>query len=169
MAAAPVWLMTPARLRLEPAAIFARLQNSVCEAMNSGQTNFPIDLIEDHRPTEVKAGVVSNTRGAQQWRLTFSKESAAEKEAYELMSPEQRKEWNAGKQARIHERKAAKIAELEEKYQQPVHPRTVTVIVNPDTRTADLFSFDGFHDRIDWRSEAAKAGYIGTVAYSHPE
>lgn len=134
--------------------------------MNSGKTNFPIDLIEDHAPTEVKAGLASNSRKAQQWRLTFSKETKAEKEWYEKATPEQRKAWNAEKQKRIHERKLKVIRQLEKETGEKVKPRTMTVIINPDTRTADLYEFDGWHDRIDWQSPAAKAAYKATVQYA---
>jgi hypothetical protein len=69
--------------------------------MNTDKTNFPIDLIEDHRPTEVKAGLCSNGKDAQKWRLTFSKETASEKAAYDKMTPEQKTEYNSESQARI--------------------------------------------------------------------
>lgn len=135
--------------------------------MNSAATNFPIDLIEDHAPTEVKAGLASNGRGAQQWRLTFSKETAAEKSAYEKMTPAERERWNAEKQKRIHERKRRVIADLQKRNPRtPIKPRTITVVLNPDTRTADVFVFDGFHDRIDWQSAAAKSAYRGSVTYA---
>lgn len=137
--------------------------------MNSGRTNFPIDLIEDHRPTEVKAGLVSNSASAQQWRLTFSKETAAEKALYEKMTPAEREQWNAEKQQRIHERKRAAIKALEEESGEKIKPRTMTVVINPDTQTADIYSFDGFHDRIGWTSDLGKKGYVATVRYDHPE
>lgn len=135
--------------------------------MNSGATNFPIDMIEDHRPTEVKAGLASNGRKAQQWRLTFSKETKTEIEAYDKMDEGERAEWNAEKQKRIKERKQAVISDLEKKYGKPIHPRTVTVVINPDTQTADIYAFDGFHDRIDWQSDLAKKSYVGSVTYAH--
>jgi hypothetical protein len=69
--------------------------------MNTDKTNFPIDLIEDHRPTEVKAGLCSNGKDAQKWRLTFSKETASEKAAYDKMTPEQKTQYNSESQARI--------------------------------------------------------------------
>jgi hypothetical protein len=135
--------------------------------MNTEATNFPIDMIEDHAPTEVKGGLVSNARKSQQWRLTFSKTSKAENEAYEKMTPQEREEWNQHKQRRIKERKAAVIKSLEKKYGKPIKPRTLTVIINPDTKTADVFIFDGFHDRIDWQMDIAKKSYVGSVSYGH--
>lgn len=133
--------------------------------MNTAASNFPVDMLEDHRPTEVKAGLASNSRKAQQWRLTFSKESATEKALYETMTPEERKTWNTEKQRRIHERKMKVIQQLEKQTGKKVHPRTMTVIINPDTKTADIYVFDGLHDRIDWQSPQGKAGYEGSVRY----
>ena len=137
--------------------------------MNTSQTNFPVDLIEDHAPTEVKAGMASNGRKAQQWRLTFSKESKKEVEMYEKMTPEERSQWNAQKQQRIHERKLAVLKAVEKQTGKKQKPRTVTTIINPDTRTADIYVFDGWHDRIDWQSDMAKKAYKGSVQYDHDE
>lgn len=134
--------------------------------MNSKKTNFPVDALEDHRPTEIKAGLVSNGSSAQQWRLTFSQESAKEKELYASMTPEERSAWNVEKQKRIRQRKQAVIKQLEKEFPgQKIKPRTLTVIVNPDTRTADVYEFDGFHDRIGWNSPEAKKAYRGSVRY----
>lgn len=134
-------------------------------AMNSEQTNFPVDLIEDHAPTEVKAGLVSNTRGAQQWRLTFSKESAKEKALYETMTSQERAAWNEKKQQRIHQRKQAVLKAVERETGRKQRPRTITTVLNPDTRVADIYVFDGWHDRIDWQSDLARAAYQGSVQY----
>jgi hypothetical protein len=40
---------------------------------------------------------------------------------------------------------------------------TVTIILNPDTKTADIYHFQGWHSRIGWNSEAAARGYVGSV------
>lgn len=136
--------------------------------MNTAATNFPVDLIEDHRPTEVKAGLVSNGRKAQQWRLTFSKESKKEKELYEKMTPVEREAWNAEKQKRIHERKQRVISELQKRNPgKKINPRTITLVINSDTQTADVYVFDGFHDRIDWQSSLSRKSYRGSVTYAH--
>lgn len=154
--------------RVGEAVVLAYLKSQGHEdarPMNSSATNFPVDMLEDHRPTEVKAGLVSNSRKAQQWRLTFSKESAAEKALYEKMTPAERKQWNAEKQKRIHERKQAVIKQLEKQTGQKVKPRTMTVVINPDTKTADIYEFDGLHDRIDWQSPLAHKSYKASVKY----
>jgi hypothetical protein len=135
--------------------------------MNAGATNFPIDMIEDHRPTEIKAGLASNGKDAQKWRLTFSKESAKEKELYEKMTPEERADWNHHKQKRIRQRKEKALKEIEAKTGKKAKPRTMTVIINPETKTADVYEFDGWHDIIRWNSPEAKAAYKGSVTYGH--
>lgn len=135
-------------------------------AMNTAKTNFPVDALEDHVPTEIKAGLASNTRGAQQWRLTFSKESAKEKALYDSMTAEERKAWNADKQQRIHDRKEKVIKQLEKETGKKIKPRTMTCIINPDSKIADVYIFEGLHDRIDWQSEQARNGYAGSVKYA---
>lgn len=135
--------------------------------MNIKSTNFPVDIIEDSAPTEVKAGLVSNSPKAQQWRLTFSKESKQEKELYDKMTPEQRREYNEGKQQRIHERKQQIIKQLEKKTGRKIKPRTICAIINPDTKAADIYSFQGFHDRVGYNSAMAKKAYVATVSYDH--
>ncbi len=134
--------------------------------MNAGMTNFPIDLIEDHAPTEVKAGLASNSSDAQKWRLTFSKESAKEKELYEKMSPAERTKWYDAKQKRILERKQKALKEIEKATGKKAKPRTICAIINPDTRTADLYSFDNWHDILRWNSEESKAAYVGSYQYA---
>jgi 2'-5' RNA ligase len=133
--------------------------------LNLEMPNAPIDLIEDHAPTEVKAGLAGNSKKAQQWRLTFSKESAKEKALYETMSKEERAAWNAQKQKRIKERKDAMVKVLEKRTGGKVKPRTLTLIVNPDTRTADVYLFDGLHDRIGWAGPETEKAYRGSVKY----
>jgi len=134
--------------------------------LNTGAANFPVDALEDHRPTEIKGGLVSNSKGAQQWRLTFSLESPAEREAYARMTPEGRSAWNLQKQQRIHERKQAVVEALARETGREIRPRTLCAVINPDTRVADVYEFDGFHDRIGWTSEMAQKGYRGSVKYA---
>lgn len=40
--------------------------------------------------------------------------------------------------------------------------RIVTGIINPDTKTADLYEFDGFHLHIRWNSEETEKAYVGS-------
>jgi len=48
----------------------------------------------------------------------------------------------------------------------PVKPVTVGVILNPDTKTADVFRFNGFHARIGWNSPQAQKAYVGSYKYA---
>lgn len=133
--------------------------------MNLDRNNFPIDLIQDHEVIEGKTGNAGNGKGAQQWRLTIGEPGKAEKAWLATASDEDKAKWNAEKQRKIHERKEAVIRELGKKLGHPVKTATMTVILNPDTKTADIYKFDGFHDRIGWNSELAKKAYVRSVTY----
>ena len=130
-----------------------------------GRNNLPVDLINDHEVTEVKAGLVSNGASAQQWRMTIGEPGPAEKAWLAKAGDKAKADWNARKQAMIADRKAAAIKELSKQLGRRVKGRTLTVIINPDTKTADIHVFEGFHQRIGWNSQQAKDGYRGTVKY----
>lgn len=134
--------------------------------LNLDRNNFPIDLIQDHESIEAKTGLVSNGSGAQQWRLTIGEPGKKEKEWLKTASQEEKAAWNAQKQKMISERKTKCLAELSEKLGKPVKARTITVLLNPDTKTADLYQFDGWHNRIGWNSDEAKKAYKGSVTYA---
>ena len=134
-------------------------------AMNLDRNNFPIDLIQDHEVIEGKTGQAGNSAGAQQWRLTIGEPGKAEKAAIAKMTSDQKAAWHAKKQAAIHDRKAKVLEELSAKLGHTVKASTITVILNPDTKTADIYKFDGWHDRIGWNSDQAKDGYVRSVTY----
>ena len=133
--------------------------------MNLDRNNFPIDLIQDHETIEAKTGQASNGSKAQQWRLTIGEPGKAEKAWLKTLSKEEKRAWNADKQAQIHERKLRELKALEKELGHPVKPVTMTVILNHETRTADIYRFEGWHDRIGWTSEQAQAGYVRSVKY----
>lgn len=134
--------------------------------MNLDRNNFPIDLIQDHETIEVKTGQAGNSKGAQQWRLTIGEPGKAEKEWLMKATPEEKAKWNAKKQKKIHERKQKVLNELGKVLGHKVKAATVTVILNPDTRTADIFKFSGWHDRIAWTSPETTAAYQGSFRYA---
>jgi hypothetical protein len=134
--------------------------------MNLDQNNFPIDLIQDHETIEVKTGQASNSKGAQQWRLTIGEPGKAEKEWLAKASPEEKAKWNAEKQRKIHERKKKVLEAVSKIVGTTVKASTMTVILNPDTRTADVFKFEGWHDRISWTSPETQKAYQGTYRYA---
>jgi hypothetical protein len=57
----------------------------------------------------------------------------------------------------LRERKEAVIGELKEEYGEEIKPRTITVVVNPDTKTADIYEFDDFHDILRWDRDGQAA------------
>src|SRR5208282_2069144 len=133
--------------------------------VNSEQKNFPVDLIQDHELIEVKTGLVSNGSAAQQWRATIGQPGKVESEWLKTASKDEKRIHNARKKAAIMERKAAVMKEYSRRTGKKFAGKTVTLIIDPDTGTADVHVFDGFHHRIGWNSDAARAGYRGSFAY----
>ena len=134
--------------------------------LNTDCNNYAVDLIQDHGGIEVKSGVVSNGKSAQQWRATIGQPGKKETEQLKRMSPEEKSAWNLRKQGEILERKAAALAEIQKSLGKKVKASTMTTIINPDTKTVDVFRFEGFHLRIAWNSDLAKGGYIGSYKYA---
>lgn len=133
--------------------------------LNTKQNNYAIDAVQDHETIEIKTGQVSNGAGAQQWRLTIGEPGKKEKEALKKMSPAQKAKWNARKQKEIHDRKAKALGEIGKELGHPVKAATMTVLLDPGKKVADVYRFDGWHDRIGWNSEEAKKAYVGTYHY----
>ena len=127
--------------------------------------NFPVDLIGDHELIEVKTGLASNGKSAQQWRATIGQPGKEDTERLRRMSSEEKRALNQRKADAIMERKQKVLREFSKKLGKQVRGRTVTLIVNPDTKVADVFVFKGFHHRIAWNSPQAKAGYAGSHRY----
>lgn len=126
---------------------------------NTKGNNFPVDIFADHRAVELKSGQVSNTKGAQQFRVTLGQPGKAETELLKRMSSEEKLAHNAAKMAEAMRRKFA-VAE-----QHGMRTQTMTVLFNPDTKHADIFMFEGYHKRIGWNSEQMKEGYVGSFFY----
>jgi hypothetical protein len=114
---------------------------------------------------EVKAGLVSNGESAQHWRATIGQPGKAEAAWLRTASDEEKSAWNDRKAAAIMDRKAAALKQVQARLGRSVKPVTVAVILNPDTKTADVFRFSGFHARIGWNSSQARKGYIGSYRY----
>ena len=133
--------------------------------MNGKWNNFPIDLVRGDTVYEVKAGLVSNRRDAQKWSLTFGEPGKKEKQWLANASAASKARWYDKKGDMILVRKQKVMAELEKKIGRKIKAKTMTFIVNPDKKTADVFEFDGFHPVIRWKSEQAAAGYKRTVKY----
>lgn len=134
--------------------------------LNVKVNNFPIDLVQNHGAIEVKAGLVSNGKSAQQWRATIGQPGPKETAWLKKASPKAKAAWNLKKQQAILDRKQAALESLGQLFgSKKVKAETYTLIINPDTRKADIYRFKGFHLRIAWNSPQAKKAYVGTVSY----
>lgn len=134
-------------------------------AVNSKIPNFPVDLVAGDHLVEVKTGMVSNGKAAQQWRATIGQPGKAETEWLKTASPEDKAAWNQTKMKAILDRKNKALKDYQKETGKKVKAKTLTLIVNPDTKTADVFVFDGFHLRVAWNSPEAKAAHVGTFKY----
>ena len=137
-------------------------------SINVGRKNAPVDLVGDHTAIEVKTGLVSNSKDAQQWRATIGQPGPAEAAWLKTASREDKAAWNAQKSADILDRKNKELSALSDELGVKMKAKTVGVIIHPDKRRADLYVFDGFHHRIGWNSADAKHAYVGTYSYDNP-
>ena len=133
--------------------------------LNVKTTNFPVDLIGDHMCVESKAGNVANSKAAQQWRATIGQPGKKETEWLKIASKEEKREWNKKKAKAIMDRKHKVLYDMSKKYGTTIKAKTITTIINPDTRMADIFVFEGFHSRISWTSKDAQEAYAGTYRF----
>jgi len=133
--------------------------------LNAHISNYAVDAAGDHQAIEFKTGLVSNGESAQKWRATIGQPGKAETAWLATATPEEKAIWNARKMQAIMDRKMAAVADLEKKHGVKIKPRTVTAIINPDTGTADIYSFEGFHHHIRWNSAETKAAYVGSYRY----
>lgn len=126
---------------------------------NTKGNNFPIDIFADHRAIELKSGQVSNSKGAQQFRVTLGQPGKAETELLKRMSPEEKLAHNTKKLDEAVRRKF-NVAE-----KHGMATQTMTVLFNPDTKHADIFLLDGYHKRIGWNSKQLSEAYVGSFHY----
>jgi hypothetical protein len=133
--------------------------------LNTSQSNFPVDMVQDHAAIEVKAGLVSNGESAQHWRATIGQPGPTEAVWLANADKEEKQAWNEAKAAQILDRKNQVVKDLSKKLGHKVQGTTMTCIINPDTRTTDLFKFKGFHLRIGWNAPETQRAYVGTFKY----
>lgn len=134
--------------------------------LNMEQNNFPVDLIEDHELIEVKAGVVSNSQSAQQWRATIGQPGKTERAWLKTATADEKRAWNAEKSAAILKRKNAVLADYTRRTGNRAKGKTITTIIDPDRRIVDVYEFEGFHLRIGWNSSEARSAYKGSFSYA---
>ena len=136
--------------------------------LDSQRNNLPFDLIHDHQLIEAKTGQSNNPKGV--WALKYDgRYSKKQKAKFAKMTPEKiaaaKKKINKRKVQAIHDRKNAFIQEINKKLGFKVNADMMTVIINHETKTADIFQFDGVHDRIPFRSEMTQKAYVGSFKY----
>lgn len=132
---------------------------------NVERNNAPVDIAHRGGLVEVKTGIVSNGRSAQQWRATIGQPAAKEAAWLRTASADDKREHNAQKAQAIIDRKQSAIAAYSKEIGHKAKGETVALLVNPDSKTVDVHVFDGFHSRIGWSSQQAKDGYVGSFKY----
>lgn len=130
----------------------------------SAAVNTPVDLVARSHVYEVKAGVASST--TPKWRTTIGEPGDEEKAWLAKASPRAKAAWNRTKVERALERKGEVLRDLSKKAGRTITGRTIGIILNPDTKTADVHVFDGFHKSVGWNSELAKSSYVGSYRYA---
>jgi HK97 family phage portal protein len=126
-------------------------------------TNFPLDLIGDHELYEVKTGVASSQTN--KWRATLGEPGPSEKAYLKTADAAEKAAWNKQKLSAALERKADTVRQFSEHLGRNIQGKTIGVILNPDTRTADVHVIDGFHAAVGWNSAMAKSSYVGSFRY----
>jgi hypothetical protein len=144
-------------------------QDKSAVLMHARTSQFPIDMFARGRlwAVEIKAGLVSNTRGAQQWRVTQGEASGAEKAWRKTASASAKAKHGKRMVKAALARKEATVSRIESEIGRPIKRKTMTVIVHPDKKLADVFLFDGYHARIGWNDTSLNVGkaYVGTFSY----
>jgi hypothetical protein len=135
--------------------------------LNHEAENYPVDMVAGPYLIEAKTGLVSNGPSAQHWRATIGQPGKAEADWLRTASPEAKAVHNQKKMTAIMDRKKAALAKISKQVGRKLKPMTLTTILNPETQTADLYQFDGYHHHIRWNSKEAKSGYVGTFSYGH--
>lgn len=143
--------------------VLEELSGSAFDNLNSAVgEHSPLDLVGDSRAVEVKAGKASNSKSAQQWRITAGEPSLGERLRMLDMRPGQLRAYNRRKSEYLVARKKQLAEELGRRLGRRLQPVTVGIILSPDNRRADAFLVPGFHARLGWASYAKEPYYAGT-------
>jgi len=127
--------------------------------LNVGRNNYPIDFVSHDRVVEVKTGLSTNPKASQQWRATIGQPGKKESEWLKTATAEEKRAWNNQKRQAILERKQRAVDEVSKKLGRPLKPTTLGVIIDPHTREAHVYEFEGFHLRIGWSDKGVKEAY----------
>jgi hypothetical protein len=122
----------------------------------------PVDIIADHKLVESKAGLVSNSKGAQQWVAKIGRPSKA---YLALKTAAEKKIFNDRLRQAILFRKTNLVKQASKATGSKYTGLTVATIINTDTKTADVYVFSGFHGNIGWQNPTAKESYRGSYQY----
>lgn len=133
--------------------------------LNHEQSNFPIDAVGDHGAYEIKTGLASNGTTAQHWRATIGEPGPREKEWLRSASADDKATYNRAKSEAILQRKQEALDRISAERGYKVEGRTMGIILDHATKVADVHVFDGFHLRVGWNSEQARAAYVGSFKY----
>jgi hypothetical protein len=136
--------------------------------VNRKRSNYPVDMVGDHMVFEVKTGQVTNTERATQWRATIGELGQERKAWLKTLPAETQTAYNEQLMEEIMERKELARQQFQKlKGGKEIAAKTLTLILNPDTNTADLYAFDGFHKRLGWKSPETRDAFIGTFQYAN--
>lgn len=127
--------------------------------LNVGRNNYPIDFVSHDRVVEVKTGLSTNPKASQQWRATIGQPGKKESEWLKTATAEEKRAWNNQKRQAILERKQRAVDEVSQKLGRHLKPTTLGVIIDPHTREAHVYEFEGFHLRIGWSDKGVKEAY----------
>ncbi len=137
--------------------------------MSRRTSRFPVDIVSPKYgwAVEVKSGQPSTTRGGQCWRVWVGQDSGRYASSRRSMSIAQIKRTNAKMVERALAAKTAVVKKLSREVGRNIKAKTMGLVINPETRTADIFVFDGFHALITWRERAGYRGGRVTVEDHH--
>jgi len=135
--------------------------------LKPGVPNYPVDLRAGDNLVEVKGGLVSNKSGSDQWRNNIGGLTPLQTKLQRELSPKELRAHNDEKRASIERRKLEVVKELSKETGRKLKPVTVTMIINPDTQTADVYEIPGFHQRTGWK--AAAQHFKRTIRYELDE
>ena len=132
-------------------------------SINTIGNNAPIDIAGNHHAIEVKTGLSSNGKSAQQWRATIGQPGKQEAKLLKQMSPSEKEEYNNYKQEQILIRKNNMLQKMSQMAGTTIKPAVVGVILSPNGKKADVYFIPDFHLRLGWNKYATEEFYIGTL------
>lgn len=131
--------------------------------LNEGNPSYPFDIIYDHTLVEAKTGLASNQLNAAKWSINFGLPSKKLRARIKKMSPAKKKRYYEKAYAKIIAAKLKVKAEYERRTGKPIRIASMGVILNPATKAADIYEWDGIKKQTRWLNVQDR--YKGTVRY----